>query len=94
MFTEYVALCQMYKYHGHLDVDKQFSYQRLQLAWYSYINLLDVTYEEGFTCSKCGPEPSVVVMDATTLSFRKRMLSWRDVFLFAEKPCSEPVKGR
>ena len=33
---------------------------------------LDINYEDGFCCPKCGNQPQAVVMDATSLAFRKR----------------------
>ena len=33
--------------------------------------LLDVDYESGFQCGKCGPQPEVVVMDGICLGMQK-----------------------
>ena len=56
------------------------TYNHYRLAWYSFMNVLDIKYEEGFKCPKCGCEPRAIIMDATSLAFRKELYSWRSVF--------------
>ncbi|XP_065056806.1 uncharacterized protein LOC135685015 [Rhopilema esculentum] len=48
------------------------TYEKFRAAWYSYLNLLDVSFSEGFSCSECRSKPTTIVFDATTLSFRKQ----------------------
>jgi hypothetical protein len=50
------------------------SYNHLRYAWYSFLGLLDIDYTAGSVCAECGPEPEVVVCDATTVAFRKTMV--------------------
>ena len=33
----------------------------------------------GFQCSACGPNPSLVIMDATALSFRRQLDFWGNI---------------
>ena len=94
MYTEFIVLRQMLLDHGLTQVDSHFSYQKLQHAWYAFIDLLDIDFNQGFICPECGPEPSICVMDAATLSFRKRMISWDILFKDVEKQKQMPSKGR
>jgi hypothetical protein len=48
------------------------------MAWYAFARLLDIDLSEGFICTTCGDHPSVVIMDATTLSFRKDFNPWKN----------------
>ena len=50
------------------------SYNQLRYAWYSYLNLLDIDFSDGSCCPQCGSVPEIVVCDATTVSFRRKML--------------------
>lgn len=68
------------------------SYNQLRYAWYSFMNLLDVDYSVGNTCRQCGPEPDVVVCDATAVAFRKTMLRCDVENTRAER--SSEVSGR
>ena len=77
MFTEYTILQKM---HG--DVEDQlvlsvFKYNHFCYAWYSFISLLDIDYPEGFRCEICGNSPSTVIMDGTSLSFRRALDLWK-----------------
>ena len=45
-----------------------FKYNHFRQGWYAF---LDIDYSEGFMCVECGSCPDIVIMDATTLSFRK-----------------------
>lgn len=76
MYTEYTVLQKM-----HSDIEDQliansFKYFHFRCAWYSFINLLDINYMEGFYCEHCGTNPSTVIMDGTALSFRRALDSW------------------
>jgi hypothetical protein len=59
-----------------IDFQQKMSYGHFRAAWYSFMSLLDIQYEEGFQCPHCGPAPSVVVGDATTLAYRQCYDSW------------------
>ena len=50
------------------------TYDRFRMAWYSYLDLLDINFDDGFCCSVCRTHPDTVVFDATTLSYRKEAL--------------------
>lgn len=54
-------------------------------AWYAYMDLLDIDYTEGFQCSKCGPNPPMIIMDATALSFRKQLDFWGNISIKKEE---------
>ena len=51
----------------------------MRYAWYSYLNLLDIDYSDGSCCPECGSVPEIVVCDATTVSFRRKMLIQENV---------------
>jgi hypothetical protein len=51
-----------------------FNYGNLVESWYAFVNLLDVNFEEGFVCDKCGPDPRTIVCDGTSLGFRRSLL--------------------
>lgn len=77
MFTEYTIFQKM-----HSDVEEQlvldaFKYHHFRQAWYSFIRLLDIDYSEGFCCNLCGNHPSTIIMDGTSLSFRRALDSWQ-----------------
>ena len=48
------------------------NYDQWRLSWYSYLDLLNINYTEGFQCSVCGEVPETVVCDATSLGFQKK----------------------
>ena len=52
------------------------TYTMFRYSWYAYCELLDIDYPAGFLCSKCGPEPDIVVMDGITLGLRIAHLPW------------------
>ena len=55
------------------------SYSQLRYAWYSYLNLLDIDFSDGSSCPECGTLPEIVICDATTVSFRRKMLIQENV---------------
>ena len=46
----------------------------LRKAWNSFARLLDISSDESFICSLCGPKLDVVVCEGTFLGFRKDLL--------------------
>eukprot|EP00794_Sanderia_malayensis_P008570 gene8570-9483_t len=62
---------------GYADLASSFTYNKFKNAWYSYMELLDINIDTGFSCKICKEEPSVLIMDATSLSFRKEFMHWR-----------------
>ena len=47
------------------------NYQQWRMAWYSFLELLDIDYKDGYRCSICGDFPNIVSCDATTLAFKR-----------------------
>ena len=55
----------------------QLTYNKFKDSWYAFLDLLDVDFASGFSCSLCKDKPRVLIMDATALSFRKEMaITW------------------
>ena len=79
MYTEYSVLKELQLCLGNLMFPTTFTYNYFRLAWYSYLKQLDIRYEESFVCPNCGTEPQTVVMDATSLAFRKQLDSWESI---------------
>lgn len=77
MHTEYTILNAI-----HCDATKQslhgagFQYHHFRMGWYSFLTLLDIDLSEGFCCEQCGSRPDTVIMDGTSVSFRKALDSW------------------
>lgn len=65
---------------GFVNIGDKMGYQDFKEAWYAFLNLLDIDYQGCFECPGCGPDPDTVVMDATSVAFRKEMISWKNVF--------------
>ncbi len=65
MFTEYTVL------------DKTLGEMDEQPVNHFFNNLLDVDLSNDFHCDVCGTSPKTIIMDATTISFRKTLASWR-----------------
>jgi hypothetical protein len=56
-----------------------FSYHKLRSAWLSFLKLLDIDFENGFSCPDCpGDGPEIIICDGTSLSFQRRMWSWKN----------------
>ncbi len=66
------------------------NYQQWRFSWYSFLNLLDLDYENGFMCSLCGKYPEVMSCDATSLGFKRIFQQKSDVGNQADRP----LKGR
>ena len=72
---------------------RTFSYNKFKDVWYSYLELLDIDIDQGFSCEICKNAPDIVLMDATSLSFRKELTHWRSFLVKVEKT-KEPVIPR
>ena len=72
IYTEYSTLQTLHL--GNKQFSNIFSYNQYRLAWYSFLHLLDVDMKSGFMCPLCKDSPRVVLMDATSLSFRKTLI--------------------
>ncbi len=77
MFTEYTVLDKILGEMDEQPVNHFFKYHHFKSACYSFINLLDVDLSNNFHCDVCGTSPNTMIMDATTISFRKTLASWR-----------------
>lgn len=76
MYTEYSVLSKVHEDAGNKDF-KLFTYNHFRSSWYSFLNLLDIDMEKGFMCQNCGLQPDIVLMDGTSLAFRRDVESWR-----------------
>lgn len=61
---------------GNTNFSKRMPYRDFRLAWYEFMQLLDIDYHAGFECKECGPNPETVIMDATSLGHRKIYQNW------------------
>lgn len=68
-------------------------YKHFRAAWYAYLSLLDIDFSSGFQCTTCGPYPQTIIMDATSLSFRKDLDFWKKEMLTEISDIKVP-KGR
>ena len=84
MYTEYSVLKELHHHLGN-DLGSRFTYNHFRLSWYNYLNLLDIDYESGFRCHICGDLPTTLIMDGTSLAFRKELDTWGR-FLNASSP--------
>ena len=69
------------------------SYNQLRYTWYSYLKLLDLDYSSSCCCPECGCAPEAVVCDATTVSFRRKMVL-RDDIVAADPVTQTTIQGR
>lgn len=74
LYTFHTILSAMQLDHGQINFKSIFPYHWLRSSWYHYLSLIDINYCGGFVCPKCGDQPMVVVCDATSLAFRRRLL--------------------
>ena len=75
-----------------LDFKRLLSYHCWHLAWYNFLDLLDINYEEGFCCAICGKDNSLdtVICDATALSFRQELSTSLKSSYSSLSPSTEP----
>ena len=66
------------------EFHKRISYAHFCLAWYAFLALLDLQYDEGFQCPNCGQIPSIIVGHATALAFRQDYDSWKGIISSGE----------
>lgn len=76
LYTEFQVLKEYMTDHGDRHFSQNLSYAKFKWAWYSFIELLDIAFDEGFFCPDCGDNPDSLIMDATSVSFRKELASW------------------
>ena len=73
IFTQYSVLMKLLNDSGSINLGL-FSYHQYLQSWYAFLELLDINFSDGFLCNKCGSTPSIIIMDATSLAFRKSFL--------------------
>ena len=74
MFT-YLELYKCRLVDGGYDARLFLNYHQWRTSWYSFIRLLNIDMESGIECPLCGQYPRIIVCDATSLSFRRELLS-------------------
>lgn len=72
MHTFHQVLCNVLADYGY-EAQSVFAYDKFRMAWYTYLNLLDIDLNQGFSCSICTAQPDIVVCDGTSVSFQRRM---------------------
>lgn len=65
---------------GFVNISDKINYQDFKEARYAFLNLIDIDYQRSFKYSSCGPDPDTVVMGASSVAFRKEMISLKNVF--------------
>ncbi|XP_053402535.1 uncharacterized protein LOC123544018 isoform X2 [Mercenaria mercenaria] len=89
MYTFYQTWCDIHLDYGNSKIQEEFSYQKFRHAWHTFLSLLDIDYNEGFSCPDCGDDgPDTVICDGTSLSFQRRMWNWGDDSEESEKKLS------
>ena len=75
-----------------LDFKRLLSYHHWCFAWYSFLDLLDINYEEGFCCAICGKDNSLdtVICDTTAISFRQELCISLKSSYSSLSPSTEP----
>ena len=75
-----------------LDFKRLLPYHQWHFAWYSFLDLLDINYEEGFCCAICGKDNSLdtVICDTTALSFRQEPSTSLKSSYSSLSPSTEP----
>ena len=77
IYTQYSVLVKAINDTGFSGFSSHFTYHHYLSAWYSFLKLLDVDFTTGFICDECATEPDTIIMDATSLAFRKDFLVWK-----------------
>lgn len=67
------------------DLPKVFSYNNFRTSWYAFLSLLNIDMPNGFICTECGAEPQIILMDATSLGFRKEFMLGSSTSLNSEQ---------
>ncbi|CAC5387652.1 unnamed protein product [Mytilus coruscus] len=81
LYTFYKTWCDVYFDYKNFTIQVDLSYERLRQAWLSYLKLLDIDFNEGFSCPHCDGDdgmPETIICDGTTLSFQRRMWDWNE----------------
>ena len=67
------------------------TYNKFKDAWYGYLSLLDIDIDSGFACDICEDRPDILIMDATSLSFRKEFAHWRSFLNDVDKNSQDHI---
>ena len=94
MYTEYCVLIKAHEDAGSSTFSSTVQYKHFRSAWYAFLALLKIDYTGGFQCTKCGPYPQTLVMDATGLSFRRELGFWNSHNIIMDTPKDRIPKGR
>lgn len=98
MYTEYCVLAQTHEDAGCSSFSSTVHYNHYRSAWYAFLDLMktSIDFADGFSCKDCGDCPSVVIMDGTSLSFRKDLDFWNTnkIRLETETDVDSIPKGR
>ena len=91
MYTYFTVYCADMRA---IEVDpKQLTYNKFKDSWYAFLSLLDIDLDEGFSCEICKDHPRMLIMDATSLSFRKEMIQrWNDFLQASASSQRETIK--
>eukprot|EP00794_Sanderia_malayensis_P004345 gene4345-4924_t len=92
MFTYYTVYCTDMTEMG-FNIS-QFSYNKFKDTWYAFLGLLDINFQNGFSCNICQDHPRMCIMDATSLSFRKEMVMAWNCFLARNKTINQEIIPR
>eukprot|EP00794_Sanderia_malayensis_P012396 gene12396-13674_t len=71
-----------------------FTYNKFKKSWYCYLSLLDIHIDKGFQCEICKEQPSLLIMDATSLSFCKELSHWKSFLQDVQNADSDDVIPR
>ena len=75
-FSQYYNVwAQEMETYGHKDFRSRLPYSAFIQAWYAFMKLLQIDWEDGMKCEVCGPSPRIVICDGTSLGFQKKFLS-------------------
>ena len=77
IYTQYCVLVKAHEEAGNQHMKKTFTYNHYRFSWYAFLDLLNMDLKQGFMCSHCECQPEIVIMDATSLSFRKEFIPWK-----------------
>ena len=80
LFTYYSVWQEIMHDANVLNFERLLSYDHWRFSCYSFLDLLDIDYVEGFSCPICGSGDrnlDTVVCDATALSFRQDLCTTR-----------------
>lgn len=79
LYTFYSVFVEDHNDYGNKKILECFSYHKLRSAWLSFLKWLDIDFENGFSCPDCsGDGPEIIICDGTSLSFQRRMWSWKN----------------